>query len=719
MKFDDDFALALPRRRDDEPPELRAQIVKEIRDHLECAYLRELLRTADEALAIRRVQEQFGDPRQLARKLWFAAMQEKIMSQRILVGVSAFLAIACVTIGGFALRIAQQTTEASAAASKALVEQGRETNQALLRALERLAPSQPRPIVANTDGLAMPTSEIRLKLVKGQAGGPPAAGYQICVSDIQQTEVEYNRAEYNGVSDANGEFAAAGVYSGSCSVLVTTPWGEEASFNVEVTADGAAEPREIVCPDEPPAEFSLTLDVEWPDDLREKNLGLLLRCPTTRRLDGTTWSQVAHSGDEAAVIIVTSDGLILRNIHGFVKNRVDTNGLHMIAFREANAVPGNTVKCKGTSGRLDVTGVVILGWGGEHYTLVPMAADSPEAGERAVPASVDRDQITAEAPDTVDSATLSVPPPANQSNSRVSIAIPPETAAKVRRALGLAFNPTGGARQTPRRDVSDEKPDVAEIDENIDYFTSAIQNRPKEAQLYRDRGLSWRDKGNFAKAVEDLSQAILLDPRNRTYYRHRGELWSVMCEFDKAIDDFAKVIELDPKDQWAHDRRMEIWVKKGELQKAIDEYGELIQYNRDDADLYVARGRLSQRQHSLENALQDYLEALTRAPDSATTKANLAWFLATVPDAKFRNGKRSLKLAVEACRIADWREWDALNALAAAHAESGDFELAADWQAKCLEMAKTGVFVRTDEDIKRAETRLAEYQAGKPWRDVE
>jgi tetratricopeptide (TPR) repeat protein len=710
MKFDDDFAMALPRRRDDEPPELRAQIVKELRDHLACAYQRELLRTGDEAQATKRVQEQFGDPRQLVRKLWFAAMQEKIMSQRILIGLSALLAIACVGMGGFALRIAQQTAAASAAASKTLVEQSRETNLALLRALERLAPVAARPTsaepqvnsTAESEVDTPTTGEISLKLVKGHPGGPAAAGYQICV--LRGSGLGMFRSNIDGVSDENGEFAAAVVNPESYDVRVTAPWDEVASFKFEVSA-GPAEPREIVCPESPPAEASLTFDVQWPDHLRNENLGLLIRCVEKRLVDGVTWSSAAMQDDESAGVVVTPDGIIL---HGNFGRWGSRNELPKIKFHVASAVPRNTLPCKGTDCRLYVIGVVIP------------VSDSADSDEYLL---IETLRVEADGVDPAEVSFQSVP---GRTDPHVSIPIMPELAAGVHRALGRPFNPAGTVGHNLVSKTRDGKPDQEDIDKQIESIASdighwslVVGHDAMTATFYGNRSNLWRQKGEFAKAVGDLSEAIRLQPGDYSYRCDRGSVWNEMREFDNALDDYAAAIDMYPQAQMAYERRVEIWEKQGQLKNAIAEYSKLIENVPGDDDLYIARGHLSQKNHSLADAFQDYIEALACAPKSASTNANMAWFLATAADPKYRNAKRSLKLAVEACRLANWRDWDALNALAAAYAESGDFELAAAWQSKCLEMAKAAVFDRTDEDVKLAEARLAEYKAGKPWRSAE
>ena len=59
---------------------------------------RELRRTDDETAARRAVLNRFGDPKRIAYRLWFDAMKESIMSQRISLVTNVILAAACVTI---------------------------------------------------------------------------------------------------------------------------------------------------------------------------------------------------------------------------------------------------------------------------------------------------------------------------------------------------------------------------------------------------------------------------------------------------------------------------------------------------------------------------------------------------------------------------------------------------------------------------------------------
>lgn len=98
--FDQDFLADLPAPRDDEPPQLRSDIADELADHLHCAYRREVLKDGDDESARHRVLERFGDPKKLARRLWWQAMWSRIMGQRLLAGLQWMVSLAAVTLAG-------------------------------------------------------------------------------------------------------------------------------------------------------------------------------------------------------------------------------------------------------------------------------------------------------------------------------------------------------------------------------------------------------------------------------------------------------------------------------------------------------------------------------------------------------------------------------------------------------------------------------------------
>lgn len=88
-----------------------------------------------------------------------------------------------------------------------------------------------------------------------------------------------------------------------------------------------------------------------------------------------------------------------------------------------------------------------------------------------------------------------------------------------------------------------------------------------------------------------------------------------------------------------------------------------------------------------------------------------AWLRATCPDPTFRNGQQEVKDAKAACSIAEWRDENTIDTLAAAYAETGDFDSAVRYAAQAL--AVKGI---APVDSKRIQRHLALFQQQQPIR---
>jgi serine/threonine-protein kinase len=88
---------------------------------------------------------------------------------------------------------------------------------------------------------------------------------------------------------------------------------------------------------------------------------------------------------------------------------------------------------------------------------------------------------------------------------------------------------------------------------------------------------------------------------------------------------------------------------------------------------------------------------------------SVSYLKATCPDEHYRDGKKAVENASRACELTEWKDSARLDTLAAACAESGDFESALKWQAKAIDLA-------ADADKNSCRAHLALYQAGKPYR---
>ena len=101
----------------------------------------------------------------------------------------------------------------------------------------------------------------------------------------------------------------------------------------------------------------------------------------------------------------------------------------------------------------------------------------------------------------------------------------------------------------------------------------------------------------------------------------------------------------------------------------------------------------------------DFKTAEKLAPELDEALNGYAWFLATCPDGAFRNGALAIEKAKKACGLTDYRDWYQLDTLAAAFAETGDFESAVKWAKQALEIAPADKKKICQQQLKRFENQ--------------
>jgi tetratricopeptide (TPR) repeat protein len=310
----------------------------------------------------------------------------------------------------------------------------------------------------------------------------------------------------------------------------------------------------------------------------------------------------------------------------------------------------------------------------------------------------------------------------------------------------------------------------------IERATGAITKNDKPAAMYMVRSLLFQFKGRPEDADRDLGAAVRLDPENAgLYYQHRADVWRDLGKIDQALADYAESLRLNADLTGVHKHsattvykhRGRIFEENWDLGNALADYTEAIERG---LDLYSERAALYVKLENFDAAIEDYSHSIDRddrrdgfsqftparahlywerndldqaAPDFAAIDAwigtikpgdlataprslqngiarlrdQIAWFLATAGAERCRNGARALEQAIDLCILSSWNNSEFFPTLAAAYAETGNFDLAARWEAKALETMNDGKSQPDPEEVKQPGERLALYRSGKPYRE--
>jgi len=159
--------------------------------------------------------------------------------------------------------------------------------------------------------------------------------------------------------------------------------------------------------------------------------------------------------------------------------------------------------------------------------------------------------------------------------------------------------------------------------------------------------------GDVASAKRNVDAALHADPKLWPALYVRAEIFAREGKYDLAIQDCNEALRQYPGFIEAALLRASINVRLGKYAEASKEFNYLVS--------------IHPRRVTLARALSDR-----------------AWFQSTCPNSSFRNGQQAVKDAKAACSIMVWKDEHMIDTLAAAYAETDDFDSAIRYAEQAL-----------------------------------
>lgn len=241
-------------------------------------------------------------------------------------------------------------------------------------------------------------------------------------------------------------------------------------------------------------------------------------------------------------------------------------------------------------------------------------------------------------------------------------------------------------------------------------FREAARLKPNDARVLHNLAAALHDSGDYTNAIAEYLATVWLDPQYEEAHYNLANSYAAAGEVTNALASYERAIALRPDYAAAHLNRGHELLRLGRSAEARASFEHALQSRTNFAAAHYALGLVAA---SEAEALQAYETALGLKPDYPEALNNLAWLLATSPDAQHRNGPRAVELAGRACELTQNKLPIFVGTLAAAYAEAGRFPeaLKAGEQAAQLAAAAGDAALAA-----RNRELIALYQTGKPFR---
>jgi len=246
-------------------------------------------------------------------------------------------------------------------------------------------------------------------------------------------------------------------------------------------------------------------------------------------------------------------------------------------------------------------------------------------------------------------------------------------------------------------------------------WTHTLACTSDNAVAHYNLGTVLLQKGSVDEALVHFQKGMEINPG---YLESRNNLGIALRQkgsVDEAIAQYQKVLEINPGYAEARINLGNALLQQGRVDEAVVHYQKALQIKPDSVEAHINLGNALLKSGRTDEAITHYQRALQIKPDFLEVLNNLAWLLATCPDARVRDGALAVKYAERACELTHYDVIPMVGTLAATYAEAGRFDDAISMAQKACAMAsKSG-----EQDLlEKNQQLLALYRTHLPYHET-
>jgi tetratricopeptide (TPR) repeat protein len=282
-------------------------------------------------------------------------------------------------------------------------------------------------------------------------------------------------------------------------------------------------------------------------------------------------------------------------------------------------------------------------------------------------------------------------------------------------------------------------------DEAVAEYEKALWFKPMQEQTHIFLGIVLGKQKKYVEAITNYEAALVIAPDSAVAHNNLARIYHTQGKFDEAVAHYQAALQLDSKLSLAHNNLGILLLQKNDLAGGTVQLREALRLNPTNSETVfnLARALNQQRQwpeaaelfskvvrddspdvrahyefgaalahiKKTREAMAQFAAAILLQPDNPDALDGLAWILSTDGSAQNRNGEEALKMARQASELTRNADANKLKTLAAAYAETGQFDEA----QKIIGQASIAA---GDSELRGlCERMAAAFVKSQPWRE--
>ena len=227
-------------------------------------------------------------------------------------------------------------------------------------------------------------------------------------------------------------------------------------------------------------------------------------------------------------------------------------------------------------------------------------------------------------------------------------------------------------------------------------------------------GSALEAKGDLDGALIQYRETIRLNPKSYQAYSNIGKILLAQNRPGEALDYCVRAVQTNPGRATLRNNLGIVLAELGRYDEATGEFANALKLNSDYAPPHFQTGKVLLKQGRDAEAMPHFQAALKIEPNNYSMLIFVARVLAADENPQVRNGAEAVSLAVRVNHLTAQPQPVALDTLAMACAEVGNFDQAQQLQQQAVSLTEAA---GQKEDAAVMQQRLELYKKHQPWRE--